>query len=207
MSKFREIPIRPHVKLPALSVDIEERDYSMLSFLGEWVLGSEGMRQKDENLAHLFEWEEALEAFTKKMAAKAGIMEPKMPAKPPMPEQPKPGASEADKNGYNMAVGLLQEKMREEAKRYNEELEEYTKAVHAAAVDECLYLTDDAFKAGKEAAKAMLKERSTPNQLGQTQLPRPYEQKILRLYHALNQAKAIEEKDVPKKVTAEAVPN
>lgn len=63
---YRAIVIRPDVNLPPLSTEVGPRPYAFLAFLNEWVLQVPGMR-KDENLPHLFEWEEAIDAFGKKL--------------------------------------------------------------------------------------------------------------------------------------------
>ena len=196
--KFREIVIRPDVTLPALSTDLPERPYTFLSFLQEWVVNAREMR-KDENLPHLFLWEETLEAFTKKMAEKAGVTEPPVVGKVEMPEQPPPGATEAQAKEFLEKVMEVRKKVEAEVKARNTVMEEYNKALSDAAVGECIYVPDTAFLAAKSAAKAALDQASTPNQQGQTAMARLWESKVLRHYHAFSQSKAVDEKDVPSK--------
>lgn len=194
MPKFREIVIRPHVKLPPLSTEIAGREHSFLAFLNEWVLQARGMR-KEESLPHLFEWEEAVDTFVKRMAEKAGAKEPKELTPLEVPTG-KPQEQWTVEEAAKMAD--YQRKVLERQTKDAEAWGEYHTAVHGAAVGESLYVSDAAFKAAKESAKAALDEASTPDPMGRTRLPRPYEPKILRHYHAFSQALAIEEHDVPK---------
>ena len=66
MLKFREIIIRPDVKLPPVSTDRPARPYSFVDFLVEWGVGARELR-KDEILPHLFELEEAVEELTDRL--------------------------------------------------------------------------------------------------------------------------------------------
>ncbi len=197
MPKFREIVIRPHVKLPPLSTEVAGREHSFLAFLNEWVLHARGMR-KDENLEHLFAWEEAVEAFTERMAEKAGVKKPKEQKPLEVPREPPETWGKDARARYDADLADYQRQVAHRQKADAEAWDAYHQAVHDAAVGESLYVSDAAYKAAKESAKAALDEASTPDELGRTRLPRSYEPKILRHYHAFSQAAAVEENDVPK---------
>jgi hypothetical protein len=150
-SKYREVVCRADVTLPALSTEQPERPYSFLNFLGEWVVGARGMR-KDENLEHLFCWEETIEKFVVDLGAKCGIK--------PLPV----GASKEDADAY-------------------------LKAVNEASVGQSMLVPEEAFAAGKLAAKEALDGAGQPG--GAISIPKLWEPKVLRHYHALIQSKAI----------------
>lgn len=197
MPKFREIVIRPHVKLPPLSTEIAAKDNSFLAFLNEWVLHARGMR-KDENLEHLFAWEEAIEAFTARVAEKAGAKKPAELKPLEVPKEPPAAWGDKARAEYEKDVADYQRKVTDRQAADADAWERYYTAVHEAAVGESLYVTDAAYKAARESAKAALDEASAPDAMGRTRLPRAYEPKILRHYHAFTLAAAVEENDVPK---------
>lgn len=91
--KYRTLIVPEDEQLPPLSTELPGRSYSFASFIVEWVLSSKDMRQ-DENLEHLFEVQQAIEAAQKpgeafkvseeayqtaKVSAKAGIDEAMTP--------------------------------------------------------------------------------------------------------------------------------
>lgn len=190
-TKYKEVVVRPDVILPAISTEQPEKPYSFLNFLSEWLVGARGMR-KDENLPFLFEWEETLETFTKAMAAKAGVVEPPIPAKI------EPPVATGDEVISLQAMVTYREALQEQVKTFNEAREAYLKGVNAASVGEIIYVTEAAFKAGKESAKQALDAAGTPNERGQTTIAKMWEPKVLRHYHAFGQSKTIDEKDVPR---------
>ena len=186
--KFRQVVIRSPVLLPALSTEIEEREYSFLDFLNEWVLGARGLR-KDENLLHLFEWEEKVEAFTAAIAEKIEAKKPVMPA-PIKPPRQDDRDLEAATAAYVKAVSARQEK-------HDEAMTEYRKAVHEASVGEDIYVTDEAFTAGKAAAKDALDKAAEQRRVNPSWEPR-----ILRLYHAFSMSRVVEGHDIPDRPEA-----
>ena len=193
MLKFREIVIRADVKMPPISTDQPGRDYSFLHFLGEWVVGARGMR-RDENLPHLFEWEEAIEGFATRMATKAGVVEPVLPDKLEPPEL------RAGKENEESNAALSREfakTVQAAQKQHNDERDAYRKAIAKASVGENMYVSDEAFLAAKAACKDFIDLASAPDPTGRRILHAAYEAKVLRHYHALTMSKAIEERDVP----------
>ena len=195
-TKFREIKIRPNVILPAISTDQGERPYAFLDFLGEWIVGARGMR-KEENLPHLFEWEETIEEFASKMATKAGVTEPKLPATLMAPD-PVADAKVNEKNFADHRKAMV-----EIQSSYNEDGETYRRAICRASVGENIYVTDAAYRAAKEAAKDALDEACTAGSMAAS-MHAAYQTKVLRHYHALTQSKAVDEKDVPRGETLSA---
>lgn len=121
--------------------------------------------RRDENLEHRFEWEDRIEEFTARMAKKSGLDEPKVPTSA------------------------------EDAAPYNKLLVEYRAAVEKAAEGESFYVSDAAFKAGVESAKAAIDAGCEPQ--NRTLHP-AYEPKVLRCYHALRQSRLVDENDVPR---------
>jgi hypothetical protein len=191
-SKFREIKVRASVVLPAISTVDPERPYSFLHFLSEWVCQSRGMR-RDEYLAHLFEWEEAVDAFVARMAKKAGTKEPAIPQMPPPVD-----ASDSE------AVKVHTAECARIGREYEEATKAYRRAVEDAAVGESFFVSDAAFLAARESAKAALEKASEQLPNGARALHHLYEPKVLRHYHAFAQAAAVEEHDVPKQTEARA---
>lgn len=63
---------------------------------------------------------------------------------------------------------------------------------------ESFYITDAAFLAARESAKAALEKASEPLPNGARALHALYEPKVLRHYHAFAQSAVVEERDVPK---------
>ena len=53
--QFRAVVVNPNVKLPAISTDVPEREYTFMAFIREYVIESPSLRT-DENLPHYFEW-------------------------------------------------------------------------------------------------------------------------------------------------------
>ena len=194
MLKFREIIIRPDVKLPPVSTDRPARPYSFVDFLVEWVVGARELR-KDENLPHLFELEEAVEALGQRMEKKSGVT---MPAPPDalIPPELRPGKEHEPDNAR--LIEAFAKTVQAAQKSYNDDVATYVRAVHAASVGEHIYVTDAAFLAAKNACKNAIEAASTPNQQGQTAMPKPYETKILVHYWSFSTSKAVEEHDVPK---------
>jgi hypothetical protein len=179
---LRAVVVRPDVLLPAVSTDQGERPYSFLAFLGEWLLSSPGMR-KDENLEHLFEWEDALERFSAKTAE--GIEVPKPPAAPK--QSGDPTTDRAVASAYMASP---------EVAAYQEENKAFQAVLSKARVGETFYVSDAAFLAGKAAAKDAIDEALS---LGPAQrLPAAFGPKILRHYHALTMSKAVKPNDVPE---------
>lgn len=187
MTKYREIIIRPSVTLPALSTVVPERSYSFMNFLAEWVFGARGMR-KEENLGHLFEIEEAIEAFAKKVAAGLGVTEPVPPDTLPAPTG-QPHNSEL--------MAKYQQAMLERQKTHSEDIAAYQEAVQKGAVGSAIYVSDAAFLAAKAATKDAIDKASERGPQGQSVLHPAYESKILRHFHGFAQSKAVDEKDVP----------
>jgi hypothetical protein len=185
---YREIAIRKSVKLPALSTNIPEREYTFIAFLIEWVIGARGLR-RDEYLPHLFEWEETVETFMRRMDEKAATGEPTAPLS--AVAALRPDASQADREA-------AQKKDEEALKAYTKEVDDYQKKIADACAGESIYVTDDAYKAAKEACKQALDKASEPDAMGRRTLAPAYEPKILRHYHAFCQAPLLEENDVPK---------
>jgi hypothetical protein len=172
--KFKEVVVREPVILPALSTDAPERTYTFIQFLNEWLLSSKGMR-KDENHEYVFEWEDTLESFMASMSKKAGVTSPALPVRGSLPEV---------------------------VAKHREDVLAFVEAISKACVGEVFYISEDAFKAGKQAAKEALDAADVPNPMGATSLPKPWALKVLRHYHALGQSKSVEEKDVPRTDTA-----
>jgi hypothetical protein len=186
MAKLREIIIRPSVTLPALSTVVPERSYSYMNFLAEWVYGSRGMR-KEENLGHLFELEEAIEAFARKIASDAGVTEP---VPPEMLPAPPPNASAELMAKYQQAMLAIQ-------KEHSEAIAAYQEAVQKASVGAAIYVSDAAFLAAKAATKDAIDKASERGPQGQSTLHAAYESKILRHFHGFAQSKLVDERDVP----------
>ena len=178
---LREIVVRPDVVLPAITTDQADLPYSFLAFLGEWLVSSPGMR-KDENLRHLFEWEDALEKFTTTTAE--GITVPKPPTPPKQT-----GNAEADRAA---GVAFMASP---EADAHREAMKDFAAALSRARVGQVFHVSDAAFLAGKAAAKDALDSALTP---GPSQrLSAAWGPKVLRHYHALTMSKAVKPNDVP----------
>jgi hypothetical protein len=188
MSKYREIIIRQPVKLPPLSTIMPGRDYSFVLFLMEWIVGARGLR-RDEHLPYLFEWEETVESFVRRMDEKASVTEPKAPLS--ALAMLRPDAPPAEREA-------AQKKDEEAVTVFTEEIERYQAAIADACKGESIYVSDDAFKAGKEACKQALDKAGEPDMQGRRMLAPAWESKILRHYHAFCQSALVEENDVPK---------
>jgi hypothetical protein len=186
MRAFREIVIGPSIILPALTTDIPERPYSFLQFLSEWVISAREMR-KDQNLTHLFEWDEAIEALSRRMAAKAGITEPILPSAPAAPAA---DANPAELQAYTATLQAI-------SFAHNEAVAAYAKALSTAAQGEILYVSDAAFLVARAATKDALDAAMVPAQNGATALHRSYEPRVLRHYFWLIQSRAVDESDIP----------
>ncbi len=175
-SRRRELVIRPGVLLPALSTDITERECSHLQFLDEWVVGAPMLKEQD-NLDHLFAWEDALEALRSTVKIREGLFEPELPNPPHAPPE---GAVPAEKRAW-------EEETRSVVEAHVAAVRAYHSALGKASEGETLWIPDDAFAKGIKASKAMIDARTTPDERG-NRYPEPWARKILRLFHATSLA-------------------
>jgi hypothetical protein len=53
--QFRAITVNSNVKLPAVSTEVPDREYTFMAFIREYMLESPSLRT-DENLPYYFEW-------------------------------------------------------------------------------------------------------------------------------------------------------
>lgn len=195
--KFHEITIRPTVTLPAVSTLDPEREYPGLQFLSDWVLASPGIKT-DDNLEHYFEWDEAIEELVNEIAAELGKPEPKIPAKLTRPEMPEDRSEESLKK-YAAEVQRVHADNDRLMKEHNEAITEWRKAIADASVGRKLYISEDAFKAGHEAAKKELDDASKAQGPMGPRLHVSFQPKIFRHYHGMRQSKAVRAKDIPVK--------
>lgn len=180
---LREVIIRPAVTLPAISTEQPERTFEFLAFLAQFLVTSAGMR-KDENLAYLFEWEDAVEKFCAETAKAVEIPEPKPPTSPKLTGDP---ATD------DPAIATF----REACAAYVEERKPFDAALLAARVGQKLYISDAAFLAGKAACKDAVEAALVQGPSGASMLPAAWAPKVLRHYHALTMSKAVKANDVP----------
>lgn len=202
--KFYEITIREDVMLPAVSTLDEEREYHHLQFLSDWVLASPGIKT-DDHLEHYFEWDEAIQELVDEIIEELGQPEPKIATKLVLPEPPEERNEEALKK-YAADVQRVHAENGRLMKEHNDSFAEWRKAIAKASVGRKLYISEDAFKAGYESAKKELDDASKPQ--GPMMGPRmhsSYQPKILRLYHAMRQSKAVKANDVPERREKKAV--
>jgi hypothetical protein len=61
-NQFRAITVSKNIKLPAISTDIPEREYTFMAFIREYVLEAKELRT-DDNLVHYFEWDDVVSKF------------------------------------------------------------------------------------------------------------------------------------------------
>lgn len=195
--KFYEITIREDVTLPALSTFDGEREYPHLQFLSDWVLSAPGIRT-DDNLTHYFEWDESIECLVKEIVEELGQPEPKIGTKLEMPGAPEDRTEEALKK-YAADVQSVRAENDRVITEHNEAFAEWRKAIAKASVGRKLYISEDAFKAGHEAAKKELDDACKAQGPMGPRLHSSFQPKMLRLYHAMRQSKAIRANDIPVK--------
>jgi hypothetical protein len=185
--KWRAVVIQPNVKLPALSTEVPEREYTFCGFLQQWVLEAPKLHEDNDNLPAYFEWDDVLSKFLsdtdKELAA------------PPVP------TLEAGQKDLTL----------EQIEKYKVAVLGHTADLDKLRVGRIIYLTEESFQAGLKASKAFLdgslEKKPVGNQLVSTLAP-AYGPRVLRHYHALSQSQAILETDIPKlESSVETTPN
>jgi hypothetical protein len=185
MKDYREVIIRPDIRLPPLDTNRPGMDYTFLGFLKQWVVDAPGMR-KDENLEHLFEWEEAITSMCDKTYEAMTLLEPQ----PPKPPEDLSKITAKEAYAYNDALAA-----------HREERKPFDKALAELRVGQKLYISDDAFMAGKQACKSALDEALTPGPTGHQKLNAALGPKVLRHYHAMSMSRKLNEKELPESTT------
>lgn len=179
-AKFFEVVIQEPITMPATSTSNPEILYSGCDFLNEWVIRSEGMR-KDEHLDHRFEWEDKIEAMKRRVADRLGVTAPELPKMT--------GKEDADQ--------ALAESYQQAAKAYSE-------AMAKGTTGEILYISDAAYTAGIDSAKAQIDKACGAERTLNTL----HEPKVLRLYHRMRtKSRALRENEIPSSDVDQAQPS
>ena len=208
MSKMREIILRPAVVLPAMSTSEPERTLTHLQFLDTFVVAAPELKVTAK-LGRLFAWVDALEEFT-------AIIDARLPPAPPdpelPPEPPDPGERPADKDqleaweAATATAAAWELAARPIVEAHAEALLERGRALGKASEGERIYLDEDDFDKGIAACKDYLDALVSPSVDGRSKrqgdafLPEARARKVLRLFHATAQSKAVDAKDVVKTV-------
>ena len=169
-AKFFRVTIPMSVTMPATSTSNPEVMYSGADFLNEWVVMSPGMRT-DDSLDHRFEWEDKIAAVKARATRRLGITEPEIPRL----------------TGNTVVDADLGE-------QYTVASRAYADAMAGGTAGEPIYISEAAFKAGCDSAKAMIDQACGPMRT----LHPTHEPKVLRLYHDLRRkSQAVTENEIP----------
>jgi hypothetical protein len=186
--QFRSVVIRPTRTFPPIGTSQPAQPYSFLQFLQDWVLGAKDLRT-DANLDHYFEWHEAIKLLKEETDVLYPAVTP-LDAKDVEAAVKEAGEGEAGQKVANemFAAHAAAEKDR-------------ATAIDAARVGKKLYLSDAAFMAGANGARAAIDAAMEPRNIGGRMMPllmADYAPEVLWHYHAMRQSQLIQESDVPK---------